>query len=111
METAALNPTAIPMSEAAPAAPSALRLWPAVLIIVAEWLAIKIPAWVAPVTQAHFLGWFMGPIVATLALLLWWLFASRLPWRERWFGFSVFVAGGAAMFLLSHHTIGIFGLV
>jgi outer membrane protein assembly factor BamB len=88
-----------------------LRLWPAVVIIIVEWLVIKIPAWIAPVTFAHFMGWFLGPMIATVALLLWWMFASRLSWRDRWFGFVVFGAVGGATLLLSHASIGGFGLV
>ena len=94
----------------APAAPP-LRLWPGVLIVVLEWLAIVIPAWIAPVTFAHFMGWFLGPIVATLALFGWWLFGSRLPWPERWFGLRMFLAGALALLLLSHQSVGIFGLI
>ena len=37
-----------------------IRLWPAVVIIVLQWLAIVVPAWVAPLTMAHFFGWFLG---------------------------------------------------
>ena len=35
--------------------PTRLRLWPAVLIVVVQWLAIVVPGWVAPVTMAQFM--------------------------------------------------------
>ena len=56
-----------------------------------QWLAIKIPAWVAPNTMAHFMGMIWGPVAGTLAIVIWWLFASRLPWKTRWIGLVAFI--------------------
>ena len=67
------------------------RLWPGVVIIVVQWLIILIPASVAPMTMAHFFGWFIGPMVGAVALVVWWLFASRVPWVDRRLGLFVCV--------------------
>jgi outer membrane protein assembly factor BamB len=72
------------------------RLWPAVVLLALQWLAILVPAWVAPATMVHFYGWFLGPAVAAIGLVVWWLFASRLPWADRWLGLLAFAVLGAA---------------
>lgn len=86
------------------------RLWPAVLIVVALWLAIKVPSLLAPATMTQFLFMFWGPIVAAVLLLGWWLFASRLPWSERFLMLGACVAIAAAAFQLYDTTFGWFGL-
>lgn len=88
----------------APKAPT-LRLWPGLVIAGLEWLVIVVPAWVAPVTMAHFVSWFLGPIVGTVGLLVWWLFASRLPRSDRWLGLPAFVVVGAVTFPFWHHSL------
>jgi outer membrane protein assembly factor BamB len=87
------------------------RLWPAVVLVVVQWLIITVPGLVAPLTRAHFMGWFLGPLVATLGLVLWWLFASRLRWVDRGLGVLVFAAAAAAAWLLCDPTFGLFGLM
>src|SRR5438552_3201991 len=76
---------------AVPAEPR-LRLWPGIAIVALLWIAIKVAAWVATGTMIQFQAMFMGPMVATAAFVAWWLFASRLPWRDRWLGVAAFVA-------------------
>src|SRR5207249_4503489 len=87
------------------------RLWPGVVIVVLQWLIIMVPAWIAPVTMTHFLGWFLGPIIGAAGLAIWWLFASRLPWRDRWLGLLAFGVTGITAWLCCHPSIGVFGLV
>ena len=59
-----------------------MKLWPGVLIVVAMWVGSRLPGWVAPVTMWQFFGYFYGPVVALVALAIWWLSASRLPWSQ-----------------------------
>jgi outer membrane protein assembly factor BamB len=99
-----------PVGQPAPAEPR-LRLWPAVVLLILQWLLILIPGWVAPVTRAHFFGWVLGPIIGAAALAVWWLFASRLPWADRGLGLLAFVAGGVGAWFLCHSSIGPMGLV
>lgn len=57
------------------------RLWPGVLAVVLQWLAwIALPA-AAP--EAALYGILGGVFGGGLAVLLWWLFLSRVPWPER----------------------------
>jgi outer membrane protein assembly factor BamB len=88
-----------------PQVPGRLRLWPAVLIVALLWLVMKVSAWAAPGTMIHFNAMFLGPMLAAAAVLGWWLFASGLPWRERWLGLSAFIAAGAMAVMLAHPTM------
>jgi outer membrane protein assembly factor BamB len=96
--------------------PEKIRLWPGVLIIGSYW-ALRIGGRIGPLSQ------FLNPlptfviVAAALALLVWWLFFSRLRWSERMLGLSVLVIGGAAAVVLAHnsmhriHRDGIVGLM
>src|SRR5262249_4258040 len=87
---------------ARPALHPAPRVWPGIVILIAQWLIILVPGWVAPVTRAQFYGWFLGPVVGTVALALWWLFASRVRWLDRGLGLLAFAGLGAATFPFWH---------
>jgi outer membrane protein assembly factor BamB len=93
------------------------RLWPGAIILILQWFIILVPGWIAPVTMAQFYGWFLGPLVGTAGLMVWWLFASRLRWADRLLCLLAFVAVGAVTFPFWHEswrdeqTYGIFGLV
>jgi outer membrane protein assembly factor BamB len=60
-----------------------LRLWPALLIVAAQWLILTVPAWVVPGTRLHLNSMQWGAIGGTAAVVLWWLFASRVRWTDR----------------------------
>jgi len=84
-----------------------LRLWPGVVIVALMWVLILVPAWLAPATLVQFLLMFWSPIVATLAVVGWWLFASRLPWADRLLGVLVCVAAGLTALRLSDSSMAI----
>jgi outer membrane protein assembly factor BamB len=68
------------------------RLWPAVIIAVI-YLMVLAPTWLFATTNIHYIfGFGIGTLVATLLLLLWWLFASRIRIRERLAGLVLFLA-------------------
>jgi outer membrane protein assembly factor BamB len=76
------------------------RIWPAVIIIVLQWLGSALPRWIAPATLVQFYGMFLAPQIGALVLMAWWLFASRIRLSDRLLGIATFVASGtAAMFL------------
>jgi outer membrane protein assembly factor BamB len=109
-----------PMPEAqvgpvvAPPPPSVerrLRLWPAVVLLALEWLLITVPGWVAPATFTQFMFMFWGPVLASLGLVIWWLFASRLRWTDRLLGLAACVALGAAAYPFWHAKSGVFALI
>src|SRR5579883_3042755 len=87
------------------------RLWPAVVIVILEWLAITVPGWVMPGTMIQFEAMFFGPMVGGAALVLWWLFASRIPWFDRLFGLFACAVLGAGAWCLYHPSFGMFGLI
>ena len=82
-----------------------LRLWPAVVDVALFWGISKFAAWAYPGTMFHFNAMFLGPMLATVAMVAWWLFASRLPWRERWLGLVAFIAAGSVALFLAHPTL------
>jgi outer membrane protein assembly factor BamB len=88
-----------------------LRLWPGVVMVVIMWAAILGPAILAPGTFAKFIGLISGPIVGLLGIAIWWLFASRLRWAERWLGLFTLAIGGAVASLLVHPSFGWMGVI
>lgn len=102
--------TNLPLPQGSPSSPAqtpsaTMRLWPAILIVAGQWLVMFVPRWLAPVSMAHFIGWFLGPLIGTLGLLVWWFFASRLPRWDRWLIMLAFLAGGAITFPFWHETL------
>ena len=87
------------------------RLWPALVIIVLQWVVITVPGWIMPATFTHFMCLFWGPILATVALTAWWLFGSRLPWMDRWLAPLACAAAAAAAWPFFHSSFGIYGVV
>jgi outer membrane protein assembly factor BamB len=77
-----------------------LRLWPGLVIVALQWAVIVVPGWVAPATMVQFWAAFVGPVLAAVALLAWWLFASRLRWTDRLLGAGAFLGGGLAAYAL-----------
>jgi outer membrane protein assembly factor BamB len=87
------------------------RLWPAVVIVIALWLGIVLPVWFAPQTVAQMYGMFFGPMIAAALFTLWWLFASRVRWRDRFLILAVCALGGVGMVKLGHSSMGLFALI
>jgi outer membrane protein assembly factor BamB len=69
------------------------------------WLGIILPVWLAPQTMAQFYGMFFGPMIATLLFGLWWLFASRVRWRDRFLVLGVCVLGSFGVIKLAHSSL------
>lgn len=68
----------------APADRWSVRVWPGVLILLAAAVATVVPGLLAPRTMAHFAGFFGGPALGAVALVVWWTFAARVRGRDRW---------------------------
>ena len=73
-------------------APSPLRIWPGLFILVAIPLQMFVPGLLVPRTMVHFISFFAAPIVGTLAILGWWAFAARVRGHDRWL-FPVLILG------------------
>ena len=105
---APVPPPAAPV--AVPAAVPKPRLWPAVVIVALEWAAILAPRNLDLSMFVQFMCVFLAPLVATVALAVWWLFFSRLRWRDRWLGFGVCAALGVAALLLVSYPAVVLGM-
>lgn len=83
-----------------------LRLWPAVLVVILH-AAIACGAYLFGSTAIHgFIGIGAAPILASLLLMIWWLAASRAPWRDRVAGVVLFLMANAAIGLSSQYPFG-----
>ena len=78
-----------------------LRLWPAVLIVVAIGLARTWASFGEMTPFKFFIGYAFVPAVGTILLHLWWLFGSRLRWFDRLLVFGVFLATAVTTFLIA----------
>jgi outer membrane protein assembly factor BamB len=76
------------------------RAWPALFILVAVAALMVVPSLVVPRTMVHFLGMFLAPLVGTVALIGWWLFASR--GRVRWLVPALILVPAAAILATLH---------
>jgi outer membrane protein assembly factor BamB len=86
---------AAPAGSSSPAKPSAsraLRVWPAVFLVVLMIVARFVPAYLEGGLAKYWMFAMMGPMVCCLLLLIWWLAASRATWKERVLGFLGLVA-------------------
>ena len=75
-----------------PSASCALRVWPAVLLVVLMIVARFGPAFLEGGLAKYWMFAMMGPMVCCLLLVIWWLAASRATWKERVFGFLGIIA-------------------
>lgn len=106
-ESPSAAPVAQPESSSTPGPADAvhLRVWPGLLIAVAQWAAIEIPGRVAPGTKLMMFGMMLGPIIGTLAILVWWLFFSRAPTRDRLAILAVVIVATVATVLLADSSV------
>ncbi len=98
-------PTAAPASPTATNGSVQPRLWPAVVVLVAQWFAILVPALREPGSLGHFMSMVFVPLAATAAMIAWWLLLSRVPWRDRLLGTIGFVLLIIACGFLIHPSL------
>lgn len=96
-----MSTTPIPQIEQ-PIQPKPLRLWPGVVAVVLQWIGwFVVPFFYQP---ALFGGMLAGLILA-VAIVVWWLFFSRLQWPVRIAGIVLTVLAVAAIRPLVHLSI------
>src|SRR5262245_34243995 len=85
-----------------PAAEGPRRLWIPVLLVAAQVLCVTLPRLVEfENMNLMFSLIFMGPMVASAGIVLWWLFLSRLRWADRLLGLVVVLGVAVAGFFLA----------
>lgn len=60
-----------------------LRLWPALLIVIVHLCVSLWALFLGATNMDGMIGFIGAPVLALLLLLIWWLAASRAPWRSR----------------------------
>ncbi len=103
--------TAVPFAPSDTPAHVSPRLWPGVVIVVLQWLAIKLPLSLELDPIMSFQLMFMGPAAAALLLALWWLFFSRVPREDRILGIGACAAAAGLAYVLVHASFGGFGMI
>jgi outer membrane protein assembly factor BamB len=86
-------------------------LWPGIALLAVFWL---VRGWASTGEFARhkfFVGMLIAPLVVLLALLLWWLFASRLRWFDRLLVVATFVAVAAVTLVAADPSFRGLGLV
>jgi outer membrane protein assembly factor BamB len=84
-----------------------LRLLPAVVIVIVQWLLWFVVPVVAP--DAALVG-MLGGVVGGLAIVVWWLFFSRALWSERVGAILLMIVAVVATKLLVHESIARVGM-
>lgn len=88
-----------------PATPASLRLWPALTLLALLWGFMFLPGLFEEPPLAVFMAAFFGPMACVGLIVVWWLAASRAPWRERLLGAGGLLALLVATTLLLHPTM------
>jgi outer membrane protein assembly factor BamB len=96
---------------APPSVQRRLRLWPGVVIIAIQWAVVTGIGQLFPATPVQFMAMFIGPMAGALAILIWWLFFSRLSWPDRLIVPVACALFGASIMVLGHDSIGMFGIL
>jgi outer membrane protein assembly factor BamB len=86
------------------------RLWPGVALVLAQAGLMFVPPLIAPGTIAQFMIRFYAPMACGVLLLLWWLFASRVRWADRFLVLGAFAAVTVVAALVCHPSFQ-FGLL
>jgi outer membrane protein assembly factor BamB len=96
-----MSTEAVPTPQSSPAKTRRLRIWPAVpllVFLIAAQVTLRLISEMTPVTLQIL---FFGPMLCMAALAIWWLFASRAAWRDRFLGVAGLIALGVAGYFLS----------
>ena len=88
-----------------PSQQNELRLWPAILALIVQWIAAFGIGMVTPSTMIHGLGLMFGPPLGLLLILIWWGFFSGAAKRDRILGAIVLVAAIVVVFALGHRSM------
>jgi outer membrane protein assembly factor BamB len=105
------SPTAVVQARPAPEAERRVRLWPGVIIVLLTWLVIVVPSLVMPGTIMQVMLMMNGPLAGAALFVVWWLFFSRIRWRDRGLILAACLAVGGLAYLAYDPTVGIYGII
>lgn len=74
-----------------------LRVWPGAVIVALVAVAMIVPAHAAPRSLLHFYSLFLGPVLGSVAAVVWWAYAARTTGRDRWLFPALFLLPGVVL--------------
>ena len=81
------------------------RVWPGVVIVLLYWAVLKVPGWLFPGTMEQFMILMFGSMAVPALFAIWWLFFSRVSWRERFVGLFACAAIGGGIVMAYHPSV------
>ncbi len=93
-----------------PAAPATLRVWPAVVLVIALWTLLYANHTLEMSAGTRFISRMATYAIAFLAFFGWWLSRSVVPWRDRLLAVVVTIVFGVLARLVADKTIDGFAL-
>ena len=93
-----------------PPASSSLRVWPAVVMVLAYWGFLTATFTVGLSNFERFISQFAALAILFLASTVWWLTRRAVRWRDRWLAVVVVLAIAAATYFRAHKSMDAFGL-
>ena len=94
-----------------PATSKPLRVWPLILLTIAIWVMRLGPSLFEDPTMSMMMAQFMGPAFGAILIVLWWMFFSRAPWREKLIGLVGLLAIVFGVNYLADKTVRGFGIM
>lgn len=96
----------MPTATTNPAPERKLRLWPGIVIVALQWIAIKAPeSWYFGNDTLRMRVFMFAPIVGPALFLIWWLFFSRARHTDRWLILAACVVIGTIAAFLYHKSM------
>ncbi len=83
----------------------ALRVWPAVLLLVTMVATRFVPSMIEDGPPTLWMVAAFGPLLCSALVLVWWLVASRARWQERLIGLAGVVVGVCGTMILSDQSM------
>src|SRR5258705_5653145 len=87
-----------------------VRIWPAVVLVVAFWTFLYANHAMELSAQARFVSRMVGYLIALLAFFGWWLSRSKVSWRDRLLAIAVVIWFGISARLVADKTMNGFAL-
>jgi outer membrane protein assembly factor BamB len=95
----------VPVAESPANRSARLRIWPAIPFLIFLVAAKICQLFVVEWTPTLFMLLLFGPLVCMGGIALWWLFASRAAWRDRFLGIGGVVLLGVAAWFLADKSL------